>query len=131
MLESFGLFFLSWFLPGSGHVVLGKRWKGLVFFLSILTMITLGVLMKGKLFGTTPMHPLILLGLLGDLGQGIFFGLLHLLGLASGDVHAVSHHYGTTFLTVAGLLNFLVALQAFDLNQARRKALPDAQEETP
>jgi len=130
MLESFGVFFLSWLLPGSGHLLLGKRWKGLVFFLSIVAMIALGVAMKGKLFGTSPMHPLILLGLLGDLGQGIFFGLLHLLGLAAGDVHAVTHHYGTTFLTVAGLLNFLVALQAFDLNQERRRS-PRAEQETP
>ena len=41
-------------------------------------------------------------------------------GLGAGDVVAAAYEYGNTFLIVAGLLNLLVALDAWDRALGRR-----------
>jgi hypothetical protein len=112
---------VSWLLPGSGHFILKKRLKGLAFFCGISLMLALGILMHGKFFSTRPFHPLLILGFIGDLGNGLFYFLIKALGLAGGDIHAVTFHYGTTYLAAAGLLNYLIALNAYDVAKGRRK----------
>jgi hypothetical protein len=42
------------------------------------------------------------------------------LGLGRGDVRAVSYEYGNTFLIVAGLLNLLVVIDAYDVALGRK-----------
>jgi len=42
------------------------------------------------------------------------------LGLGTGTMNAVTYDYGTTFLWVAGLLNYLIILDAFDIAQGRK-----------
>ncbi len=115
------IFFLSWLVPGLGHLLQKKTVKALVFFSGILALLAMGLLMKGKFYDTTVLHPLLLLGFLGDLGNGIFFILLQINHWASGDIKAVTFHYGTAYLAAAGLLNYLVALNAFDLAKGRKK----------
>lgn len=68
-----------------------------------------------------PLHPLKLLGFLGDLGSGILFFLIKLSGLGQGDISRVTHGYGTTYLVTAGLINYLVAFNAFDIARGKRK----------
>jgi hypothetical protein len=41
-------------------------------------------------------------------------------GLGNGIVTAVTYEYGNTFLIVAGLLNFLVMLDAYDIGAGRK-----------
>ena len=125
------IFLLSWLLPGSGHFVLKKRTKALVFFSGILLLLVLGIIMEGKFFlpytetsnnyGAVQrqFHPLLILGFLGDLGLGLFNLAVNFLGLAKGNIESVTYHYGTTYMVSAGLLNYLVALNAFDI--ARRE----------
>ena len=43
------------------------------------------------------------------------------LGLGGGDVRAVTYEYGNTFLLVAGLLNYLAMLDAFDIAVGRKQ----------
>ena len=42
------------------------------------------------------------------------------LGFGTGDVTAITWEYGNTFTIVAGLLNMLVVLDAFDITQGRK-----------
>jgi hypothetical protein len=77
--------------------------------------------MEGKFYSTSPFHPLLILGFLGDLGNGIFYLLIKLLGLAEGNIEAITYHYGTTYLVSAGLINYLVALNAYDIARGRKK----------
>jgi hypothetical protein len=37
------------------------------------------------------------------------------------QAHLVTYEYGNTFLLVAGLLNYLVALDAFDIAEGRKQ----------
>jgi len=115
------IFFLSWLCPGMGHFVQKKYLKGIVFLVGILLLLILGVIMKGKFYTTEQFHPLLILGFLGDLGSGIFYFIIKLLGLGKGHIEAITFHYGTTYLVIAGLLNYLVALNAFDIAVGKRK----------
>jgi hypothetical protein len=115
------IFFLSWLVPGLGHLLQKKTVKAMVFFFGILALLAMGLLMNGKFYDTTVLHPLLLLGFLGDLGSGIFFILISLNHWAAGDITSVTFHYGTAYLAAAGLLNYLVALNAFDLAKGRKK----------
>jgi hypothetical protein len=114
------IFLFSWLVPGLGHLLQKKTVKGAVFFSGILALLVMGLLMKGQFYDTAVMHPLLLLGFLGDLGNGIFYVIIRLAGLATGDIKALTFHYGTAYLASAGLLNFLVALNAFDVAKGRK-----------
>jgi hypothetical protein len=114
------IFFLAWLVPGLGHLLQKKAVKAAVFFTGIAALLVMGLLMKGKFYDTSVMHPLLLLGFLGDLGNGLFYFAIRFLKLAAGDIKAVTFHYGTAYLASAGLLNFLVALNAFDLAKGRK-----------
>jgi hypothetical protein len=114
------IFFLSWLVPGLGHLLQKKTIKGIVFFCGILSLLVMGLLMNGKFYDTSVLHPLLLLGFLGDLGNGLFYIIISLAHLAVGDIKSVTFHYGTAYLASAGLLNYLVALNAFDLAKGRK-----------
>ena len=49
-----------------------------------------------------------------ELGIGLPYLVAAGLGLGAGQIRAVTYEYGNTFLIVAGLLNMLVALDAYD-----------------
>ena len=115
------IFFLSWLVPGLGHLLQKKTLKAAVFFMGILSLLAMGLLMKGKFYDTSVMHPLLLLGFLGDLGNGLFYLIIRLAHLGAGDIKAVTYHYGTAYMASAGLLNYLVALNAFDIAKGRKK----------
>lgn len=115
------ILFLSWLFPGLGHFVQKKYLKGAVFLTGIVALLILGLFMEGRFYVVKQFHPLVLLGFLGDLGSGIFYFIIKYLGLEQGNVKAFTHHYGTAYLVVAGLLNYLVALNAYDIARGKRK----------
>jgi hypothetical protein len=120
-IKAYGILFLSWLFPGVGHIVQKKYLKGVVFLVGILLLLIFGLIMQGKFYDTKEFHPLMILGFLGDLGNGIFFFIIKLAGLGKGSIQAVTYHYGTTYMVSAGLLNYLVALNAFDIARGIRK----------
>jgi len=111
---------ISWLLPGSGYFILKRRLKAILFFSGIVIMLTLGLLMGGKFYTRESLHPLLLLGLFADFGNGIFYFAIKLAGLAGGNIRAETFHFGTTYLAAAGLLNYLAALNAFDLARGKK-----------
>ncbi len=127
------IFLISWLIPGSGHFIQKKYTKAIVFFSGILLLVVLGIIMEGKFFlpytetsnnyGVVQrqFHPLLILGFLGDLGLGLFNFLVNFLGFAAGRIESVTYHYGTTYLVSAGLLNYLVSLNAFDIARKEGK----------
>lgn len=119
--KAYGILFLSWLFPGSGHIMQKKYVKGIVFLVGILLLLIFGLIMQGKFYDTKEFHPLMILGFLGDLGSGIFFFIIKLAGLGKGNIQAVTYHYGTTYMVSAGLINYLVALNAFDIARGKRK----------
>ncbi len=52
--------------------------------------------------------------------MGIPYFIAKALGLGQGVVTAASYEYGNTFLIVSGLLNMLVAIDAYDVRLGRK-----------
>jgi hypothetical protein len=110
----------AWLVPGAGHLWFGRRFKGLVFLLTLPLMFVLGLSLEGRLFPFEPSQPLVALAAVANLGVGLPYVLARLLDLGGGNVVAVTYEYGNAFLIVAGLLNSLVVIDAWDIALGRK-----------
>ena len=106
-------------LPGLGHLWLGRR-KGLIFLAVLPTMFALGLFLEGRIFPIEFSQPLVALAALANTGIGLPYILARTMGYGAGNVIAVTYEYGNTFLIVAGLLNALVVIDAFDISMGRK-----------
>ena len=111
---------VSWLVPGAGHLMQGRRQKGLVFVVAIPVMFAIGLALAGRLFPFVFTEPLVGLAAIANLGNGIPYFIAKGLGLGQGVVTAASYEYGNTFLIVSGLLNMLVAIDAYDVRLGRK-----------
>jgi hypothetical protein len=110
----------AWAIPGAGHFWLGKRQKAGVFFVALMTMFVTGLLLKGRLFPFDLSEPLVALAAIANAGMGLPWIVALMMDAGKGLVTAVSYEYGNCFLIVAGLLNLLVVLDAFDVAVGRK-----------
>jgi hypothetical protein len=110
----------AWAIPGAGHLWQGRRGKGLVFLLALPLMFTIGLLLHGRLFPFDMTEPLVGLAALADLGIGIPYFIASAVTAGGGDVRAVTYEYGNAYLIVAGLLNLLVVIDAYDVALGRK-----------
>lgn len=110
----------SWMVPGGGHLWLGRRRKGLVFLVALVAMFSIGLALKGRLFPFDTSEPLVFLAALADLAMGLPYFAASAVGFDQGQVAAVTFEYANAFLIVAGLLNMLVVLDAFDTALGRK-----------
>ena len=110
----------SWAVPGLGHLLLGRWRKGMVFLVALPSMFFVGLLLQGRLFPFDPSQPLVALAALAEVGIGLIYLLAAPMGYGAGRVTAVSYEYGNAFLIVAGLLNLLVLLDAYDIALGRK-----------
>ena len=111
---------LAWLIPGAGHLLQGRRQKGLVFLVALPLMFAVGLWLEGRLFPLEVSDPLVFLGGIANRGIGLPYFIARLMDAGVGTVTAASYEYGNTFLMTAGLLNFLVALDAFDIAKGRK-----------
>jgi hypothetical protein len=110
----------SWAIPGAGHLWLGRRAKGLVFLTALPVMFAIGLALHGRLFPFDLSDPLVCLEAFADLAVGVPYLIAAALGFGQGDVRAVTYEYGNAFLVVAGLLNLLVMIDAYDVAVGRK-----------
>jgi len=110
----------AWALPGAGHLWLGRTQKGITFLVALVCMFLFGLSLEGRLFPFEWSQPLVALAALADLGMGIPYLIAKATGAGAGRVTDITYEYGNAFLIVAGLLNMLVVLDAFDIAQGRK-----------
>ncbi|HXW05039.1 MAG TPA: DUF6677 family protein [Vicinamibacterales bacterium] len=110
----------AWAIPGAGHFWVGRRQKGLVFLIALLAMFVIGLALHGRIFPFQLNEPLVALAAVADIGLGLPWLVARMLGLGGGVVTAATYEYGNTFLIVAGLLNFLVMIDVFDVAMGRK-----------
>jgi hypothetical protein len=110
----------AWAIPGAGHLLLGRVQKGVTFLITLTLMFVFGLWLEGRLFPIELSQPLVALAALADLGIGIPFFIARAMGAGGGRVVALTYEYGNAFLIVAGLMNMLVVLDAFDIAQGRK-----------
>lgn len=110
----------GWLVPGVSHVVLGRWGRGLIFTASVLTMFVLGLVMQGRLYDPTPDQPLHVFAFIANAGIGLPYILAQRMGYGIGVLSNPNYDYGSTYLWVCGLLNYLIVLDAFDISQGRK-----------
>ena len=69
-------------------------------------------------------QPLVALAAIADVGIGLPYLLARVLSARRRPVLAVTYEYGNTFVIVAGLLNLLVACDAWDHRRRPEVDLP-------
>ncbi|MFT4112422.1 DUF6677 family protein [Silvibacterium sp.] len=110
----------GWLVPGAGHLLIGKWGRALLLFVSITAMFWLGIAMQGKLYQPNTGDVLDMLGFVGDLGNGLYYILGRIFDLGHSAVQIATADYGTKFVVVAGLLNFISAVDAHNLRIGRK-----------
>jgi hypothetical protein len=110
----------AWLIPGFGHLLLRRRWRALILFVTIVAMFLMGVAMKGQFFASSSGSYLETLGHFGELCAGVVMPAATFFGYTGGDPFFVCSDYGTAFLIAAGMLNILAILDAFDIAMGRK-----------
>jgi len=111
---------LAWVMPGLGHIANGRVMRGILFTMIVLSLFLGGILLDGKVYRPELGQPLTYLAAVGAAGVGLPYVVAHQAGWNLGDVRSQSHEYGNTFTLVAGLLNLLIVLDAYDVAAGRR-----------
>jgi hypothetical protein len=119
----------AWLCPGLGHLLQGRWLRAILLGGAVWACFLAGLLMGGHLFIVTGNEQgssllLQLPPMIANLGAGLlylscwFFGV----GFADDALHAAraTYEYGNTSLLIAGLLNYLAMLDAFDIAAGRK-----------
>ncbi len=134
----------AWLIPGAGHFLLGRRGRGVVFFLLVGTTFSLGLAFDGKPAVVDRRQPLLSwLQVFANVGAGpaemvarrcVLGELTYVLpaddagptprspvGLKLREItRSARTGYGTAYLWTAGLMNILLILDAFDIGIGRK-----------
>jgi len=110
----------GWLIPGLAHILIGRWVRGLIFAGCVLLMFALGLGMHGKLYTLEFDEPLHVFAFIANVGAGIPYWIAEQLNFGIGTMTWPSFDYGTTYLWVCGLLNYLIVLDAFDIAQGRK-----------
>ncbi|HEV8580041.1 MAG TPA: DUF6677 family protein [Thermoanaerobaculia bacterium] len=111
----------AWLLPGLGHIYLKRRLRGLAFFVLIIVSLLVGCRLDGNLYTPVPGQPLTYLATLGSMGMGFPYFLLRYGIHYRGNIRGAGYEYGTAFLLTAGLMNWLLVLDAFDIIRGKKE----------
>lgn len=117
---------MAWFIPGSGHFV-QKKWlrggilAGIFWLMFIVAVLSGGAHYPGFGFSDGPL--LYLLNVFGRLGSGAGALISWIIqSIPAKDVAALAtFEYGGRFLEVAGLINYLAAVDAVDVALGRKE----------
>jgi hypothetical protein len=106
---------IGWLIPGAGHMI-QKRWiRGGLLFLSIVTLFLLGLAMQGRIYKANGGDILDILGFIGDVGAGALYIVTLAADWGQGAIAFATADYGTKFMIVAGLLNFIAVADAYHI----------------
>jgi hypothetical protein len=113
----------GWLVPGLGHIGQGRLLKGALGGLAVILLFGLGVALGGHVYSLWDTSEGLLSTLFGfcDLGSGLLYLASRATGFAMREQpELATSEYGNVFMMVAGLLNFILALDAFDIGAGRK-----------
>ena len=120
---------VAWLIPGLGHLLQGRWVRAILLGGAVWICFISGFLMGGHLFKYSGSEPgssslLQIPPMVGDLGIGLPYIVCWLrdFGFSYPTEQAAlpTFEYGWTFLLIAGLLNYLAMLDAFDIAAGRK-----------
>ena len=131
---------LGWMIPGAAHLMLRRIKRSIAFLFCIVVLFFWGLNLGARIWHYEPQQPLTFFAMVAQTGVGIpYFSARVIASYAQnhpaftcynfatrfnfgeGNIRAVTFEYGNTFTWVAGLLNFLVILDAYDIALRRKE----------
>lgn len=118
---------LAWLVPGLGHVLLGRRVRGAIIFATVLIAFVTGIMMRGPLFqpgggaGDVLSRVIQLGGFIGDLSAGLMYLITVWFGYGPPDQASHNADYGSKFIVMAGLLNLLAIVDAYEIDTRQKE----------
>ena len=118
----------AWFIPGAGHLLLGQWGRAALMGGAVWVCFILGLVMGGHMYDLSNAQGWAVLlqvpPMIGNLGTGALYIVSWLLGVGFTEdpqqAARVTYEYGYIFLIIAGLLNYLTMLDAFDIAAGRK-----------
>ena len=107
-------------VPGLGHALLRKWDRAAVFFGCITAMLIIGVQLDGALFDPGFQNLYVILRFISNAGAGLLYWIPWMLGFGFGNPTAYTYDFANVFIYVAGLLNMLTVIDAFDIARGRK-----------
>ena len=112
---------IGWLIPGAGHMI-QKRWiRVALLFISIASLFLLGLAMQGRIYKANGGDILDILGFIGNVGAGAFYIVTLAQDWGQGAIAFATADYGTKFMIVAGLLNFIAVADAYHIAIGKKK----------
>ena len=119
----------AWLIPGAGHLTLGRYGRGLMFFALIVGSFALGIALQGRLYWPTISDPpsmfhfdlISILWTFAQVGAGLCYLVSYAVGWGTDPLPAATNEYGNTFMFLAGLLNYLIMHDAYDIAAGRKR----------
>lgn len=112
---------IGWLIPGAGHLIQKKWIRGFLLMASVFILFILGLLMQGQVYKPNGGDILNILGFIGDLGAGGLYIVSLAKDLGQGAIAHASADYGTKFMFVAGLLNFISVADAYHISIGKKQ----------
>ena len=119
----------GWLIPGAGHLLQGYWIRALILGGAVWICFVCGLMMGGHMFsiGGDDQGLSALLKvppMIANLGSGLLYLTSWVFGVGFADdpqsAARATYEYGNTFLLIAGLLNYLGMLDAFDISAGRK-----------
>ena len=125
----------AWFVPGSGHLLQKKWGRAALMGGAVWLSFFVGLAMGGHMFDLSPdgTAPVSLFDwstmiqvppMIAKLCSGILYVVSWFMDIGFADDPAqaarTTYEYGNTFLLIAGLMNYLTMLDAFDVAAGRK-----------
>jgi len=117
---------LSWFIPGAGHLVQKRFKRGIIIAGLIWTMFAIALISGGQYYPGFELKDgmlLYLLNVFARFGNGLG-AIVSYIAASSPDplvAARATFEYGGRLLEIAGLLNYLAALDAYDIAIGRKR----------
>jgi hypothetical protein len=113
---------LAYLIPGLGHFYLGKRERAIVYFAIIVTLFVLGLRLDAILYTLANANKQLinLLAAIASMGSGTLYLFGRMFG-PLGDIRSLTYEYGRMFTVTAGLMNFLLVLDCYDISVGRKR----------
>jgi hypothetical protein len=106
---------IGWLIPGAGHI-LQRRWiRGVLILISVAALFLVGLAMQGRIYKANGGDILDILGFIGDVGAGGLYIITLALDWGQGAIAFATADFGTKFMIVAGLLNFIAVADAYHI----------------
>lgn len=124
--NSFLIVLAAWFFPGAGHFIQKRYGRGAVIAAAVWLMFIIGIISGGAYypgFSFSDGALLYMLNFFAKLGNGLGFIVSGLASSAPDPQVAAraTFEYGGRFIETAGLLNYLAAMDAADINLGRKR----------